>query len=135
MKYWDLVKEANIDLCLLLLGVKVNVEENKSDGKKIDEWNKLTEDFKTIWKKAGSPGKIAAEKEHFQFLTVSFYSAKNPLQTTLNKINAKNPEGADDLENKVAALRAAFDEAVGKSAKRATGRRKTGAKKLLNKKK
>ncbi len=62
LNYWDLIAFLNIDLCLLLI-----LEDEKIEIK----WNEVIQNFKTIWRKAGSEAKKAAELEHLEFLTQS----------------------------------------------------------------
>lgn len=60
LDYWDMVASSNIDLCLLLL-----IEDEEMEAK----WDEVIQNFKTIWQKAGSEAKKAAEMEHLDFLT------------------------------------------------------------------
>jgi len=65
MSYWDLVSRININLSLLLI--------DKEASKEIT-FNSLTENLRMLWQRAGSPGKKAAELEHFQFLILALYA-------------------------------------------------------------
>ncbi len=101
MNYWDMVAIANIKLCLLLL-------DNNSP-KDAKAWNALTDNFLTVWQKAGSQAKTKAEMEHFEFL-VDALSAKQIKKT----ISSAVPESADKKEKQnvgiyIEELRKAFE--------------------------
>jgi tetratricopeptide (TPR) repeat protein len=60
MSYWDMLKRTNIDLCryvLLFPGEKVQ-----------KDFNRILDDIRILWGKAGSKGKHSAEIEHLDFL-------------------------------------------------------------------
>jgi CHAT domain-containing protein/pimeloyl-ACP methyl ester carboxylesterase len=58
MDYWDMAGAADARLCLLMLG-NGTTPANIAD---------LIQRYRTIWRKAGSPGKRMAEIEHLAFL-------------------------------------------------------------------
>ena len=91
LNYWDMIAFLNIDLCLLLI-----IEDEKIENK----WDEVIQNFKKIWKKAGSEAKKAAELEHLEFLTQS-----------LNVEAGLNGEGYKpnrDLETRISELRTAL---------------------------
>ncbi|SRX55204.1 CHAT domain-containing protein [Aequorivita sp. CIP111184] len=87
LNYWDMVAFLNIDLCLLLI-----IEDEKIETK----WDEVIQNFKKIWRKAGSEAKKAAELEHLEFLIQSLnveaglngegYKPKKDLETRINEL-------------------------------------------------
>lgn len=91
LDYWDLISFLNIDLCLLFI-----IEEEKMESK----WEEVTQNFKKIWKKAGSVAKKAAELEHLEFLIIS-------LNTIIGR-NAEIYKPNNDLETHITDLKTAL---------------------------
>ncbi len=87
LNYWDLIAFLNIDLCLLLI-----IEDEKIETK----WDEVIQNFKKIWRKAGSEAKKAAELEHLEFLIQSLkveaglngegYKKNKDLETRINEL-------------------------------------------------
>lgn len=58
LDYWDLLADANIDLCLLLVN---NTNTSAS-------WEGLLNSYRSVWQRAGSKGKKRAEAEYLELL-------------------------------------------------------------------
>ena len=101
LDYWNMVALLNIDLCLLLF-------ETKTDSVR---WNELEDNFKVIWKKAGSEAKKIAELEHLQFLIHALNKAKGK-STSFSPIG--NSISKDKLTIYIAELRSALNAASAK---------------------
>jgi hypothetical protein len=61
MDYWELIEEISYDFSLLIL----DAEKAKDD----DNWKKLENRYKRIWKRSGSRGKKMAEMENFEIVS------------------------------------------------------------------
>jgi CHAT domain-containing protein len=72
MDYWAMVVTANAKLCLLLLG----------SGTTPLDIADLIQRYRTIWRKAGSPGKRMAEIEHLAFLIHALQQATPTTHST-----------------------------------------------------
>ncbi len=75
LNYWDLIAALNIDLCLLFLSEDEDIE---------NLWTEITQNFNTIWRKAGSVANKVAELEHLEFLTRSLNATVNIKDATYN---------------------------------------------------
>ncbi len=59
MKFWDMLTEANIKLCLLIIGSSVSGNKN--------EWDDVFASYRKVWSQAGSRGKKITEIEYLEF--------------------------------------------------------------------
>jgi hypothetical protein len=60
MDYWVLIDEASYDLSLLFL--------EKTEAQKNENWMRVEDKYRRIWKSAGSLGKKNAELENFEII-------------------------------------------------------------------
>lgn len=115
-EYWDLVDEANIKLCQLMLRVQTATDL---------EWEELNKEYKKVWDKAGSESKRISELEHLQFLSYSLANTKD--EPDVKVFPRYNIAGKIDGEVLKAQLNNLMKIAMASQPKNSNGMKNTGS--------